>query len=419
MATVYEYMVARDGGAWVLLPTGHDASTYRCLRSLHRRGVRAIVASDKDGVPAAASRFCGESVSLPDPRSDLLAYRDSLLALAARKDVRTIIPVRPEDSYVLSRFRDAFEEHVSLVVPSMPQLESVYDRLRLAEAAEAAGVPVPETRLLSTVDSWNGELLIKTRYNVLVDAFLDGVTENELRVVKDIHHVGHDLPPDADAIRRAMGHDPIVQEFVHKDGEYLFAALYEDGDPLATFQHEQLRGNSYTGGGGVYRRSIHDPDLEAVGTRLLDHLDWHGLACIEYMKDARTDEYVLTEVNPRMWQSLPSAIHAGADFPYYYWLAATGRADEIECEYQLGVGTHMFRGELGYLASVLTERSPHLEAPGLAPTVWEIASSIVREPHFDYLSLDDPRPFLAGVRNVLRGRARKSRFTPWSRTPGR
>ncbi|MFC7135549.1 carboxylate--amine ligase [Halobaculum litoreum] len=353
------------------------------------------------GVPAAASRYCDESVALPDPRADLLAYRDALLAICERDDVRTVIPVRPEDCYVLSRYEAEFSEHVSLVVPTMPQLERVHDRLLLAAAAEAAGVPVPETRRLADADDWSDKLLIKSRYNVLTDAYLEELGPSDMDVVKNICHVGNGVTPDAEGIRTTMRHDPIVQEFVETDGEFMFTGLYDRGEPLATFQHRQIRGNSYTGGGGVYRRSISDPELESVGRKLLAELDWHGLACIEYMRDADTGEYVLTEINPRMWQSLPSTVAAGADYPWYYWLAATGRADEIDPDYDLGVGTHMLHGELGYLISVLTEDSPHVPRPSVARTLWEIGSSIAAEPRFDYLTLDDPWPFLAGVRNVL------------------
>ena len=385
-----------------LLPTGHEAATYRSVRSLSRRGVPAIVASDKPGVPASASRFCQESLSLPCPREDLIAYRDEMLSIAARDDVRTIIPVRPEDSYMLSRYEDAFQEHVSLVVPSMEQMRVIQDRVELAAAAEAAGVPVPETRRLSDVDDWKGQLIIKSRYNVIADGIVDDVPPEELHVVKDVHHVGNDLPPDTEAIRKSMHHDPIVQEFIPKAGEYMFGGLYDHGEPLATFQHHQIRGESYMGGGGVYRRSMYDPELQRVATTLLDHLDWHGLACIEYMEDERTGEYVLTEINPRLWQSLPSAMYAGADFPYSYWLAAMGQQDEIEDTYELGVGTHMLRGELQYLLSVLREDSPHVARPSLTATAWQIGSSIVREPHFDYFSIDDPAPFLVGLLNVVR-----------------
>jgi len=385
-----------------LIPTGHEAATCTAVQSLAKRGIGSVVASEKADAPAAASRFCTESVHLPDPREDLLAYRDALLALARREDVRTVIPVRPQDAFLLSRYEEAFAAHVSLVVPPFDRLSAVMDRCRLAAAAEAAGVPVPETRRLSDVERWEGDLLVKSRYNVLAAPFVDGLGPSDFDTVKDVVHVADGTPPDLAAIGRAMRHDPIVQEFIHKSGEYVFAALYEDGEAVATFQHRQIRGNSYTGGGGVYRKSVYDPELEAVGRALLDELDWHGLACIEYMKHAETGEYVLTEINPRLWQSLPAAVRAGADFPYYYWLVAMGRADEVDPAYDLDVGSHLLHGELGYVLSVLTEASPHVPRPSLPTTAREVLSSVVRDPHFDYLSLTDPRPFVTGLRGLLR-----------------
>jgi len=154
-----------------LLPTGREAATYACVRSLAARDVEPIVASEKGAIPAAASRFVRRTATLPDPREDLLAYRDALLAIAERPEVVTIFPIRAEDSYVLSRYVDAFEEHVSLVVPPFAHVERVHARLALAAAAEAAEVPLPETRALGDVEEWHGRNIVKSRYNVLADAY--------------------------------------------------------------------------------------------------------------------------------------------------------------------------------------------------------------------------------------------------------
>jgi len=384
-----------------LLLTGHEATGYTCVRSLERRGVETVVASEKPGVPAAASRYCGESILLPSPREDHVAYRDEVLALAERPDVQTVLPVRPEDAYLLSRYREAFEERTSVVAPSFDRASRVFDRLRLVRAAEAAGVPVPETALLSEVEDWDRELLVKARYNVLGEAYVEDYEPGQVDVVKSVEHLPPGSEPDVEAIRAEMRHEPIVQAFVPKDGEYMFAGLYDHGEPLATFQHRQIRGDSYTGGGGVYRRSVDLPELESVARRLLAELDWHGLACIEYVRHAETGEFVLVEINPRFWQSLPSTVHAGADFPYYYWLQALGRQAEIDPSYETGVGTHMLRGELGYLASIRRDESDLVEAPPVARESLAVLGSCLREPHFDYLSPTDPGPFLRGLYNTV------------------
>jgi len=385
----------------VVVPTGRGAYSCTCVRSLGRRGIETIVASEVEGVSAAASRYCTESVRVADPEVDLLAYRDDLLALAERPSVATVIPVRPTDTYVLSRFQEAFQAVTSVFVPTLAQLDTVFDRVRLFEAARDAGVPVPRTESLDAVTDWSRPQVVKSRYNLLTSRYLCDRDESDAELVKSVDHLAAGERPD-DSLRDRLSHTPIVQEYVPSSDEYMVAALYDHGEPLATFQHRQIRGNSYTGGGGVYRRSVAIPELGRVAHDLLEALEWHGLACIEYMRHAETGEFVLTEINPRMWQSLPSTVRAGADFPYYYWLAATGRPEAIDADYELGVGSHLLDGELGYLTSVLREESPLVPSPSVPGAAWAILASCLREPHFDYLAMDDPGPFLRGVVNKLR-----------------
>ncbi|MFD1586325.1 carboxylate--amine ligase [Halorientalis brevis] len=387
-------------GERVVVPSRNDAAAYACVRSLARHDLSPVVVSEHDADPAAASRYCDEAVTVPAPTTDLLAYRDALLGVAARPDVRTILPVRQHDAYLLSKYRARFEQYVSLAVPSFERLRTVHDRLRLAEIAAAADVPVPETRPLAAVDDLGDDAIVKARYNVLADAYLPEYTERDCDVVKDVRHLRSGDSIDAAAVRDEMGHDPIVQEYVHASDEYMVGALCDHGEPVASFQHRQIRGDSYTGGGGVFRKAVDIPELRAVSRALLDELNWHGLACIEYLRDAETGEFKFAEVNPRLWQSLPAAVHAGAEFPYYYWLQVTGQSDRIDCQYEVGAGSHFLVGELGHLLSIVQDSSPHVERPSLAGTLASILGSSYRLPAFDYLRLDDPLPFIQRLRNV-------------------
>ncbi|WP_411969021.1 carboxylate--amine ligase [Haloferax sp. YSSS75] len=380
----------------VLVTSGN----YAIVRSFGTNGIRTVVASEHDDTPVSSSRFCDEVVRIPAPSDGLVRYKDALVGICARPDVDVIVPGRPEDAYVLSKYHDEFATHVNLAVQPFEMLRSVHDRMRLYEAATAAGVPMARTRLLSDVDEFERPSIIKPRYNVITEEYVDGFGPNDYDIVKRVIHVqpGEDL--NRAEIRREMGHDPIVQDYVPPADKYMFAALYDHGEALATFQHRQIRGNSYTGGGGVYRESVYLPEFEAVGRGLLDHLEWHGLACIEYLQDADTGEFKIIEVNPRLWQSLPSTIRSGADFPYFYWLLATGQKHLVEPDYDLGIGSHYLWGELGYLKSVVTDESPLVERPPLSKALWDVASSIWQEPHFDYLRFDDPAPFVHFVVHV-------------------
>ncbi|MFC7177448.1 hypothetical protein [Halosegnis marinus] len=105
-----------DDPGTVVVTTGHTACL-PCLRSLGSRGIRTVVAGDDARTPEFASRFCDERVVTPPHDGDLLAYRDALLGLAARPDVRTLVPTREEDAYLLARYPDLFDRYIDTVSP--------------------------------------------------------------------------------------------------------------------------------------------------------------------------------------------------------------------------------------------------------------------------------------------------------------
>jgi predicted ATP-grasp superfamily ATP-dependent carboligase len=385
----------------VLIPTGRELKSYACMRSLNQQGIHTVVASECDCIPQFSSRYCSETATLASPTADIEAYRDSLLDLAARPDIEAVIPIREYDAYVLSKYRDAFTDHVSLVTPSMETLRTGHDRLRLAEAGREAGVPVADTRRLSEVDDWDRDAVVKSRYNILTPDYVDGCSTTDVREVRRITYLQPGDDPDTAAVRASMGHDPVVQDFIPKEDKHLFCALYDHGDPVATYQHRQLRGNSWVGGGAVYRESAYSQEVEDVARQLLSHIDWHGLACLEYVKDAETGEWKFYEINPRMWQSLPSTVRAGADFPANYWHLALGQHDRIDPSYETGVRCHILYGEASHLLSVLREEAPLVERPGFQERLWEIASSCIRHPRFDYLRSDDLPFFASCLRHTL------------------
>lgn len=387
--------------AGVLIPTGRKMKSYACMRSLNRRGIRTIVASEYDWIPHFSSRYCSERVRLASPPDNVPEYRDELLELAQRPDVKTVIPVRERDVYIFAKYEEEFEEHVSLVTPSLALLRKAHDRLWLSKEAEKAGVPRAETRLLSEVDEWNTDVVVKSRYNLLTSDYIESYPPERVIEKKQILFLPSGSALDAGALRETMEHDPIVQEFIPQADKLLYCALWDHGEPLATYQHRQIRQNSWVGGGGVYRKSVHLPEVEETAYELLSHLQWHGFACIEYLKDDTTGQWKFLEVNPRIWQSLPEAVRAKADFPYYYWLCAQGTPELIDPAYERGKVCHIAYGEIAHLLSVLRDESPFLDRPSFSRTMWEIGSSMVRHPRFDYIRLDDPRFFLGALRATM------------------
>jgi predicted ATP-grasp superfamily ATP-dependent carboligase len=335
---------------------------------------------------------------VPDPATDLGAYAEALLSLAERPGVRTILPFREADVYVLARNEQAFDEHVATVWPGIETVQAVQDRVQLFDAARRAGVSTPATAPLDQWEAWDRELIVKPRFTVHATEYADRFTESESQS-SSTRFLAPDAAIDPEELRAVMGHDPLVQEYVPSSAEYGFFALYDRGEAVVTFQHRQLRGWKYSGGPSAYRESVAIPELDRAGRALLDELEWHGVAMVEFLRDPATDQFELMEVNPRFWSSLPFSIQAGVDFPCRCWKLATGRSIDTSPEYDVGVAGHLLWGELLHVHSVLREEYPLVERPPALGTLGAVMSSLVTSPRFDYVSLDDPGPFLRQVWN--------------------
>jgi hypothetical protein len=90
----------------------------------------------------------------------------------------------------------------------------------------------------------------------------------------------------------------------------------------------------------------------------LAHLDWRGVAMVEYRWDDRRNEFYLMEMNLRLWGSLHLALFAGVDFPRLLADAFFGKLPDGVVEGRIGVvcrNTIPF--EVGYLVSLWRDPS--------------------------------------------------------------
>lgn len=369
------------------------------VRSLGRSGVNVIAVSELDDPPSFSSTYCEEHWPVPAPADDLEGYRDALLGLARRDDVEAIVPVREPDIHVLSKNRSAFAEHVGTPWPTFDRLTAVHDRHELFEAAAQADVSVPDTAPLDEIEDWDRQRIVKGRYAILTADTVD-MPASECGEPPKTIFLQPGVEPDVEAIVAAMGHVPIAQEYL-AGTEFCLRALYDDGEPVVTSQKKLIRGYKYSRGPSVYHEAVEIPRLEAAGIRLLDELDWHGIASVGFIRDA-SGAFNLLEINPRFPASLPVDIHAGIDYPQYYWQLSTGESIEETPEYRSGTSSHLLRGEAVHMHSVLREEYPLAVRPSALGTGWNIATSLVRHPNFDCFSVDDPAPFVRDTLNAAK-----------------
>jgi predicted ATP-grasp superfamily ATP-dependent carboligase len=258
-------------------------------------------------------------------------------------------------------YRHLLPPDVVLPLPDLPTYRRASDKLQVLELARAAGFFVPETVTVHCGEQrgvWPDELfpaVVKPHRSVVT---VDGKRRS----------LGVTFVRDSAECRRALALLPpaafpvLLQRRVAGVGEGLFVLRWE-GRTVARFAHRRLREKPPAGGVSVYRESIApDPRLVSAGERLLDALDWKGVAMIECKRDPDTGRHMIMEINGRFWGSVQLAIDAGIDFPVLLVRCALGQVPgESTDGYRVGVRSRWFWGDVDHLYLRLTRSLAQLQ----------------------------------------------------------
>jgi hypothetical protein len=115
----------------------------------------------------------------------------------------------------------------------------------------------------------------------------------------------------------------------------------------------------------------------AQSIRLLDALEWEGVAMVEYKRDHRTGRHFLMEINPRFWGSLQLAVDSGVDFPSYLYQAIEGREVTPITQWETGRRSRWWWGEVDHLLTRFRHSPASLDLPADSPGIGSAALQIL------------------------------------------
>lgn len=297
----------------VLLTDPEQRAALAAARALTHSGHRVLTLGASRGL-AGVSRSVARHVSVPADvarRHDDFAGRVASLVAAEAVDV--VIPVSDFASSALLGQDAALGARVAGPSPEAYRRASDKDALLLVAAD--CGVRVPrQVRLEQAGDA------LPTP-NPLGEAVVIKPARSEIRVDGRSVKVGVRFVNGADALVQGVAAYPaeayplLLQERTMGDGVGLFL-LRSAGATRLAFAHRRLREKPPAGGVSTYREAIVIPVvLQAKCEQLLDRLSYEGAAMLEFKQDRASGEYVLMEINARLWGSLQLAVDAGVDFP--------------------------------------------------------------------------------------------------------
>jgi predicted ATP-grasp superfamily ATP-dependent carboligase len=341
----------------LLLVTADSAIGLAVVRSLARWGISVYCARASEDSLGSASRYCRGWFRWPQDEEQAI---EALLRHGHQWGVTRLAAVSENHIALLNRWRKELAAHFTLLFPPEEIFQRAAQKHVTLEYARRAGIRTPMTmRPQSLVEA---EACRGMPYPVVLK-----MSHRNLPPGK-VMEFGHKslLVPTYDALVDVLGGltpgcYPMVQEYVPGQG-FGMSMLMRGGRAVLAFQHRRIREYPPGGGVSVYCESTApDPQLRALSERLLQEMEWDGVAMVEYRGDPASGAYALMEVNGRFWGSLPGAIAAGADFPYWLYRTSFESSGGMpDSGYRTGVRLRSLAGDTKWVYQAV--RTGHVNA---------------------------------------------------------
>ena len=125
-----------------LLTVGRFPKALTLARSLHRHGVRVLVADPLERQLCSVSRSVSKNYQVTAPNNDIRAWETDILDIIDEEQVTDLIPVSEEVCHV-ANLAPKLPEHVRYVGPSTSWIRKWHDKLAFVSHAIDRGVTAP------------------------------------------------------------------------------------------------------------------------------------------------------------------------------------------------------------------------------------------------------------------------------------
>ena len=358
----------------ILLLDADGRAGIACLQSLGAAGHAVHVGVRKLGSLTEHSRWCHRVHGQPaaEPVDAGAAW---LTALDERFGFALIVATTEASLRWLRSLPEDHPVRRKAVLPSNAALDAALDKSTTTAIARELGLPVPAARELpqrfaGTPDS---DLPPPRAYPVVLKPVRSKVVIDG-RLASMAVAIVHDDEARAVTLASWLPHTP-VQEQTWVPGRGMgVEVLYEHGRMAWHFVHQRLHEWPLTGGASTLRRAGGaETELVELTRRLLDRLQWHGVAMVEWRRDAHGVVHLM-EINPRLWGSLPLTIAAGVDIPLGLLALARGESPGPSPAWRVGFSARNVTEDVQWCLNNLRadRRDPLLltESPWRAALGW-------------------------------------------------
>jgi protein-tyrosine-phosphatase/predicted ATP-grasp superfamily ATP-dependent carboligase len=380
---------------------GEDTRAFLAtIRSLGRYGVEVHVAWCPLDAPALQSRYVKEIHRIPANIKETDDWIPAFQCLLRHKEFDLVLPLTDSAILPLQLHRSEFESLARICLLPDDTYRICSDKNETYKLAEEQNVPLPRQRIVR-----NGDEAMKCAeafgYPVVLKPKKSVLAQNPS--LRQVVRKAYDERELLELTKQlTVNQEVLVQENFIGNGVGV-EVLCKDGQILTAFQHERVH-EPLLGGGSSYRKSLalHEGMYSAT-SRLMKALRYTGVVMTEYKRNSRTGDWVLIEINPRFWGSLPLSVAAGLDFPRYLYEMLVEGGTEFKRTYRTGMFSRNWSLDIQwFLENMRADRSdPSLLSRPIRSVIREVGNIVQMRERSDTLTLDDPRPAWADLRTYL------------------
>ncbi len=270
-------------------------------RNAGRQNYRVTLFNKSSLSVARFSNTCKKFVKFKDTNNLLnILLQDKI---ANKKAL--LIPTNDALVGFLSDNYEKLNEKYYLSIPPKEITEIAFNKRKTYQAAMDADVPIPESHFPDTE-----EMLLKhsdtIKYPVIIKpAVMYNFYATSGKKVFLCNNKKDLIENYRKAIKIIPKEEVIVQEMLDGGAKNLFsfASYTKNGVVFGSFTANRIRQKPMDFGvATTFAVSVVNERVEKLAEKFLKAINYTGLSEVEFMYDAKTDEYKLIEINPRTWK---------------------------------------------------------------------------------------------------------------------
>lgn len=294
----------------VFVTDGISPATPAIIESLKRNGYYTVCGEEFKWNTSFFSKFCNKRIIYPSVENDKDKFLKFMIDFIKVNEIEYFIPVRCPIIEIVLQNREKFDNITKILLPNYNSWLIAEYKHKTLELAYSIGLSIPKTIFDNNIPFEN----IKEQLGI---PFIIKVSRSSgARGVKKISNEIEfkEIKKDLDIKKQQY----FFQEYIKINKSFNASYIFDtDNNCKASFLMEKVRQYPINAGSTSYAKFAINNDLVQEGRRLLEKLNWVGVAEIEYVEDLKDGNIKLLEINPRFWNPTLLAIKSGINFPKY------------------------------------------------------------------------------------------------------